>query len=302
MYHAEQFVEKPDYDTAQRYVAEGCYLWNLGIFVFKVETLLAEFARHAPAMLEAFRDHAPSDWLDPASIAAIYAGLPRISIDHLLLERTDTLSMIPAELDWSDLGTFDELYARAEKDGEGNAKTGNVVTLDTQNTYIHGGKRLITALGVKDLIIVDTDDALLVCDLSRVQDVKRLVEHLRENGFNEFVESANENVRPWGSYAVLAEGPGYKVKCLEILSHQKLSLQLHKQRGEHWVVVEGQARLTCGDETRDYQPGDYLYIPMDTKHRIENATDEVVRIIEVQRGDYLGEDDIVRFEDVYGRA
>ncbi len=302
VYHAEQFVEKPDYDTAQRYVAEGCYLWNLGIFVFKVETLLAEFARHAPAMLEAFRDHAPSDWLDPASIAAIYAGLPRISIDHLLLERTDTLSMIPAELDWSDLGTFDELYARAEKDGEGNAKTGNVVTLDTQNTYIHGGKRLITALGVKDLIIVDTDDALLVCDLSRVQDVKRLVEHLRENGFNEFVESANENVRPWGSYAVLAEGPGYKVKCLEILSHQKLSLQLHKQRGEHWVVVEGQARLTCGDETRDYQPGDYLYIPMDTKHRIENATDEVVRIIEVQRGDYLGEDDIVRFEDVYGRA
>ena len=306
VYHADQFIEKPDYDTAQRFVAEGCYLWNPGIFVFKVETLLEEFARHAPAMLDVFREHArshaPCDWRDFESIAEIYAGLPRISIDHLLLEKTDSLSLVPADLDWSDLGTWDELYVQAGKDAEGNAKTGTVVTLDTQNTYIHGGKRLITALGVKDLIIVDTEDALLVCDMSRVQDVKHLVQHLQENGFTEFVESFGENVRPWGSYAVLAEGTGYKVKCLEIQPQQKLSLQLHKQRAEHWVVVEGQARLTCGEQTRDYQTSEYLYIPKDTKHRIENATDEVVRIIEVHRGDYLGEDDILRFEDVYGRA
>ena len=306
VYHADQFIEKPDYDTAQRFVAEGCYLWNPGVFVFKVQTLLEEFARHAPTMLDVFRKHARSqascDWLDVDLITEIYAELPRISIDHLLLEKTDRLSLLAADLDWSDLGTWDELYLQAEKDADGNAKTGNVVTVDTQNTYIHGSKRLIAALGVEDLIIVDTEDALLICDLARVQDVKHLVAQLKERGFGEVVEGFGENVRPWGSYAVLAEGTGYKVKCLEILPHQKLSLQLHEQRAEHWVVVEGQARLTRGEQTRDYQPSEYLYIPKDTKHRIENATDEVVRIIEVQRGDYLGEDDIVRFEDVYGRA
>ena len=306
VHHAEAFIEKPDAGTAAAFVAAGCYLWNPGIFVFKVRTLLEEFARHAPAMLDVFHEHArlrePCDWSDLELIAAIYPELPRISIDHLLLEKTDELSLIPAELDWSDLGTWDELYLQAGKDADGNAVIGTAVTMDTRNTYIHVGSRVITTLGVEDLIIVDTEDALLVCDMSRVQDVKLLVARLQEMGFTNVVESFGENVRPWGSYAILAEGPGYKVKCLEIRPQQKLSLQLHKQRAEHWVVVEGQARLTCGEEARDYQPSDYLYIPKDTKHRIENATDEIVRIIEVQRGDYLGEDDIVRFEDVYGRA
>lgn len=306
VYHADRFIEKPDEATAQRFVAEGGYLWNPGVFVFKVKTLIEEFARHAPVMLDVFREFASAqascDWLDTEMISEVYADLPRISIDHLLLEKTDKLSLVPADLDWSDLGTWDELHLQAEKDADGNAKTGDVVAVDTHNTYVHGGNRLIATLGVQDLIVVDTEDALLICDLSRVQDVKHLVVELQERGFGEIVESFGENHRPWGSYAVLAEGHSYKVKCLEILPHQQLSLQLHKQRAEHWVVVVGEARLTCGEQTRDYQTSEYLYIPKDTKHRIENATDEVVRIIEVQRGDYLGEDDIVRFEDVYGRA
>lgn len=245
VYHADRFIDRPDRTTAERLVSDGSYVWNAGIFVVEVQALLDEFQRHAPAVLDVFREHGRSrqvcDWRDLELIAKIYAGLPRISIDHLL-EKTDCLSLIRADLDWSDPAAWDELYLQVEQDAEGNAATGKVVTLDTRNTYIRGGKRLIAAMGVKDLVIVDTDDALLLCDMSRVQDIKRLVAHLQESGFTGVVDGFGENVRPWGSYTVLEEGPGYKVKSLQIRPKQKLSLQLHHERAEHWVVVEGQAR------------------------------------------------------------
>lgn len=305
IYEAERFVEKPDLATAERLVAEGDYLWNPGIFVFKVRTLLEEFERHAPTMMGHFREHAKhlrdNDWSDAHLIKAIYTRLPRESIDYLILEKTERLLLIPTDLDWSDLGTWDELYFQADKDAQGNAVSGNVVTLETRNVYIRGGKRLIATVGVEDLVVIDTDDAVLVCNLARVQDIKHLVEHLKERGLPE-VDGIEASTRPWGSYAVLQEGPGFKVKLLEVRPHQKLSLQLHHHRAEHWVVVEGTARLTRGDEVSDVSASEYFYVPQGTKHRIENATDRLLRILEVQHGAYLGEDDIVRFEDVYGRA
>lgn len=305
LYKADRFIEKPDLSTAERLVAEGTYLWNPGIFVFKVRTLLEEYDRYAPAMGGHFRVHGQAvegnDWSDPRMMDAIYARLARESIDYLILERTERLSLIPTDLDWSDLGTWDELYFQSTKDAEGNAVSGNVVTLNTQNTYIRGGKRLVATVGVENLVVIDTDDAVLVCDMTRVHDIKHLVEHLKECGLPQ-ASGFEETVRPWGSYAVLQEGPGFKVKLLEVRPHQKLSLQMHRHRAEHWVVVEGRVRLTCGEEVGEFVANDYFYVPQGAKHRIENASEDRVRIIEVQQGDYLGEDDIVRFEDVYGRA
>jgi mannose-1-phosphate guanylyltransferase/mannose-6-phosphate isomerase len=301
----DRFVEKPDLQTAQRMLAEGRHVWNAGIFVFKVKTLLEEFERYAPEVYR--RLHRMTEILrerveDQAGvIRSAYADLPRGSIDYLVLEKTRRLWVTPADLDWSDVGSWDELYAQTPKDENGNAISGNVVTVNTSNTFIHGGKRLVTAVGTRNLIVVDTDDALLICDLNHVQDVKKLVDTLKLAGQKEVHEFATTH-RPWGSYTVLAEGPGFKVKELIVKPRQKLSLQLHNRRAEHWVVAEGRPRLTCGESVREYGPNEYLYIPLRAKHRIENPGEETVRIIEVQSGEYLGEDDIVRFEDIYGRA
>jgi mannose-1-phosphate guanylyltransferase/mannose-6-phosphate isomerase len=209
--------------------------------------------------------------------------------------------VVPANLEWSDMGAWDEFYQQTPKDENGNAVTGNVVTVSTRNSLIHGGKRLITSVGVQNLIVVDTDDALLICDMNHVQDVKKLVDLLKQTGQKEAHEFVTTH-RPWGSYSILAEGPGFKVKELIVKPHQKLSLQLHRRRAEHWVVAEGRPTLTCGEIAREYAPNEYLYIPIQAKHRIDNPGDETVRIIEVQSGDYLGEDDIVRIEDIYGRV
>ncbi|MCH8075974.1 MAG: mannose-1-phosphate guanylyltransferase/mannose-6-phosphate isomerase [SAR324 cluster bacterium] len=301
---ADRFVEKPDRATAEKMVAENCYLWNPGVFVLKLRTLLEEYRRLAPEVSGPF-DQRKTDgharWLDPAGIAEIYRGIPRQSIDTLVLEKTDKLLLIPADLGWSDLGSWDELHLQSEKDANGNALSGNVVAIDSENIHVRGGRRLIATVGLKDLIVVDTDDALLICNLNNVQDIKQLVTQLREKGASQ-VESFGENVRPWGSYQVLAEGPGYKVKVLTVNPGQKLSLQMHRHRAEHWVVVEGTVLLTRDEEVGEFATNAYFHIPAGVKHRIENPGGEVARIIEVQQGSYLGEDDIVRFEDIYGRG
>jgi len=305
VFEVERFVEKPNLPAAKRLIGEGACVWNAGIFVFKVRTLLEEFERHAPSMVGYFREHedgpATGNWSDPELMQAIYNRLPKESFDYLILEKTDHLRIIPADLEWSDLGTWDEIYYQHDKDENGNAVNGNAVTLDTRNTFIRGGKRLIATVGVEDLVVVDTDDALLIVSMSHVQDIKRLVEILggRERSL---VEGFEQTARPWGSYAVLAEGEGFKVKVLDVNPHQKLSLQMHHQRDEHWVVVLGQAVLTCENQVRNCGPNEHFYIPKGSRHRIENQSDSPVRIVEVQHGAYLGEDDIVRFQDAYGRA
>lgn len=308
-YTVRGFMEKPDRATARRYVKDGGYAWNAGIFAFNVQTLLEEYARHAPAMMKVFRKHGnklgnkqdSNDWSGPALMEAIYGEVKPASIDTLLLEKTGRLCVIPCDLDWSDLGAWDVMYERAKKDRHGNAVTGNAVTIATRNSMVRAGKRLIATVGVENLIVVDTEDALLICDMTKVQDVKLLVDRLKTDERPEALHPATI-VRPWGAFTVLWEGEGYKVKVIEVMPGHKLSLQKHGRRAEHWVVVEGRARVTCGEETLSMAPNDACHIPKGKVHRIENTGRTPLRFIEVQFGEYLGEDDIERLEDVYGRG
>jgi mannose-1-phosphate guanylyltransferase/mannose-6-phosphate isomerase len=253
---------------------------------------------HFHASADALREH---DWNHPELIRGVYSRLNKGSLDYLVLEKTRRLWVVPADLQWSDMGAWDEFYRQTPKDENGNVASGNVVMISTRNSLIHGAKRLITSVGVQNLIVVDTEDALLICDMQHVQDVKKLVDVLKQAGQKEVHEFVTTH-RPWGSYTILAEGPGFKVKELVVKPGQKLSLQLHHRRAEHWVVAEGRPTLTCGESAKPYAPNEYLFIPIEAKHRIENPGPGTARIIEVQSGDYLGEDDIVRFEDIYGRA
>ena len=305
VFSVRRFVEKPTRQTAEDFLAQGRFTWNAGMFVFPVSTLIEEFRAHAPELADAFSRHAQdqpgNDWSDPRLMAAIYRDAPVGSIDQLVLERTSRLQVIPCELDWCDLGSWDVVYANAVKDDQGNAVSGNVLALDSRNSLIRGTQRLIATVGVENLIVVDTEDALLICDMSRVQDVKKLVALLAARGFPE-VKDPLTNTRPWGSYTVVSKGKGWQVKLIEVLPHQKMSLQLHHRRDEHWIVIEGAASVVLGDEQRTMRLHDHALVPRELPHRIGNATDRVLRIVELQQGEYLGEDDIVRFEDDYGRA
>jgi len=305
VFAAERFVEKPDLAQAEQLLRDGSYLWNAGVFVFHVQTLLDEFERLVPTLVGHFRaqqeEWRGQRWTDEKQIRAVYARLERSALDYALLERTDQLRLIPADLEWSDLGAWNEIYFQRTKDDDGNAVQGRAVTLDTRNTLVLAGRRLVAAVGVEDLVVVDTEDALLVCSMKAVQDVKRLVVRLQEQGHGESL-ATEQSQRPWGHYAVLTQGDGYKVKVLEVLPHQQLSLQVHRHRAEHWLVVQGQALLTRDEQVQRVSANGYFFVPAGSKHRIANPGDEVLRIIEVQNGAYLGEDDILRFQDDYGRA
>lgn len=305
-YPALKFIEKPNLQQAEHLLAEGNTVWNAGIFVFKVRTLLEEFQTLAPALYQAFasacagNDPSSADWRDPALVKTAFKQAEPGSIDYLILEKTKRLLIVPGDLGWSDLGSWDEVYRQADKDAHGNALSGDVVTVATKNTLVRGSKRLITTVGVENLVIIDTEDALLVCDMSKVQDIKTLVTTLQGQKRYQ-TEELESTDRPWGGYTILHESEGCKVKVLEVNARQKLSLQMHRQRAEHWVVVEGTAILTLGNTEHTANANEYFYIPLGEKHRIENRGEETLKIIEVQQGSYLGEDDIVRFEDTYGR-
>jgi len=305
VFDVERFVEKPDLPTAERFLAEGGYTWNAGIFVFHVRTLLEEFERLAPDMIRTFRlrgnEVAGNDWTDEELMAHIYTYVRKGSIDHLVLEKTDRLWVLPCSLGWSDLGAWNVLYQESPKNADGNVLEGNVVTLDSRNNLIRGTQRLVTTIGVEDLIVVDTEDALLICRRDRDQDVKLLVDLLRQRAKHE-IDQAPLTIRPWGSFRVLAEAEGHKLKLIEVKPGHKLSLQLHHHRSEYWVVTEGEVIVTLDEERQQLGRGDYIHIPKGAKHRIENANAHMAKLVELQLGDYLGEDDIVRFDDVYGRA
>jgi mannose-1-phosphate guanylyltransferase/mannose-6-phosphate isomerase len=305
-HRAQRFIEKPDAATARKLLEEGHCVWNAGIFVFHAGTLVGEFRRLAPEIFGVFERHdrpsgGPTRWAEPDTIKAIYADLPKGSLDYLVLEKTDRLYVVPAELEWNDVGTWDAVWREAPKDGDGNSVSGPVVTLGAHNCLIRAGRRLVTVVGARELVIVDSNDALLVCDLGHTDQVRQLVEQLKKLGRKE-VHGADFAVRPWGTYAVLWEGPGFKVKELQVNPGQRLSLQMHRHRSEHWVVTEGQVLLTRADEVKQVGPDGYMHIPAGVKHRIENPGQTRARMIEVQSGEYVGEDDIVRFDDVYGRA
>ena len=298
-----EFVEKPDRATAERYLADGGYAWNSGMFLLPVRTLLAEMERLQPEALAAARravERARED-LDFLRLDAdAFRAAPSISIDNAVMEHTERAAVVPAEIGWSDVGSWASLWEIAEKDGDGNAVSGDVVTQDARNCLLRSDKHLLAAIGVEDLVVVAQDDAVLVVPRDRAQDVGAFAKRLNADGRSE-AELHSTVYRPWGSYQGIDLGERFQVKRLTVSPGSRLSLQSHRHRAEHWVVVDGIAEVTCDDKVFHLHPNQSTYIPLGAVHRLANPGDRPLHVIEVQSGDYLGEDDIERYEDVYGR-
>ena len=302
-YPVQRFVEKPDAATAKNYVASGDYFWNSGMFMFRAHVYLDELKRHAPQMLAACA----------ASVAAAqrdldftrlpkeeFSACPGDSIDYAVMEKTALAVVVPLDAGWSDVGSWSALQDALPMDAQGNVISGDVLTESTTGCYLHSTSRLIGAVGLKDHVVVETKDAVLVAPREKVQDVKSLVAKLKAQGRYE-TSLHREVFRPWGSYDSVDNGDRFQVKRLVVKPGASMSLQLHHHRAEHWIVVSGTARITRGEEVFLLGENESTYIPMGTKHRIENPGKVELHIIEVQSGSYLGEDDIVRFDDIYGR-
>ncbi len=302
-YAVHRFVEKPDLATAKAYLAEGGWAWNSGMFLFDAATFLAELARFEPLIAERAAAAAKAATRDLDFVRldkTAFAQSPSKSIDYAVMERTDLSAVVPARLGWSDVGAWNALWDLGPRDGDGNVLMGDVAVADTQNSYLRSEHRLLTAVGVHDLVVVATRDVVMVADRDRAQDVKKIVDRLKAEGRSEVASHVVVH-RPWGSYQTIDAGPRFQVKRLTVKPGAKISLQKHAHRAEHWVVVSGVARVTRDAETLDLQENMSTYIPVGCVHRLENPGTEILHIIEVQSGGYLGEDDIVRFEDSYGR-
>jgi mannose-1-phosphate guanylyltransferase/mannose-6-phosphate isomerase len=302
-YPVAEFVEKPNLETAVRYVQSGEYFWNSGMFMFRARTYLAELGKFAPEMLkacEAAVTAAKSD-LDFTRLSAeTFGACPSDSIDYAVMEKTADAVVVPLDAGWSDVGSWSALQDALPRDASGNVISGDVITEGTTGSYLHATSRMIAAVGLTDHVVVETKDAVLVAPRDKVQDVKALVNQLKAQGRYE-TSLHREVFRPWGSYDSIDNGDRFQVKRLVVKPGAQMSLQLHHHRAEHWIVVSGTARITRGEETFLLGENESTFIPMGTKHRIENPGKVTLHIIEVQSGSYLGEDDIVRFEDVYGR-
>lgn len=300
----EAFVEKPDSETAKSFMSIGGYLWNSGIFLIKASTYLDELAKHAPDILESCKKSWESGSVDGEFLRpeqASFAAARSESIDYAVLEKTSNVAVVPMACQWSDLGSWDSIWAEAAQDENGNVLVGDVRTADTENCYLRSGNRLLTTLGCKNLIVVDTGDALLVAEKSHAQNIKVLVDELRQSDRTE-VDIHARVYRPWGDYEGIDRGDRYQVKRIVVRPGEQLSLQKHHHRAEHWIVVKGTAIVTCGSEERLLTENQSTYIPLGEIHRLENPGAIPLELIEVQSGSYLGEDDIVRFEDKYGRT
>jgi mannose-1-phosphate guanylyltransferase/mannose-6-phosphate isomerase len=298
-----RFVEKPDPETAERYVAAGDFFWNSGIFLFPAALYLSEVERLRPEMLEACRQALSAARRDDDFIRLdkqAFAGCPSDSIDYTVMEHTERAVVVPVSMGWSDLGSWDALWDMAEKDAAGNALVGNVIAEDAKNCYLRSEAGLVAVLGIEDMVVVATDDAVMLAPRNRAQDVRRLVARLVKEGRGE-ADALPRVHRPWGSYQTLHAGHRVQVKHILVKPGGKLSLQMHHHRAEHWVVVQGTARVRRGDEEIMLSEDQSTYIPLGTPHRLENPGKIPLHLIEVQSGAYLGEDDIVRFEDQYGR-
>jgi len=307
-FKAVRFVEKPPLEKARQYLAAGNYAWNSGMFCFTVDAVLAAFARHAPAVLDAVRTivagHANSDAATLEIDAKLFANAPDISLDYAVMEKAaaeGAVAVVRGTFDWSDVGSWQAMAELSEADSDGNRGQGERVTIGTRGTYVHAGDRVVATVGVENMVIVDTPDAVLVAHRDHLQRVKDVVGELKARG-HESYRLHKTVARPWGAYTVLEDAPGFKIKRIEVKPGAALSLQLHHRRSEHWVVVAGVAKVTRGEDTFIVNANGSTYIPVETKHRLENPAAEPLVMIEVQCGDYLGEDDIVRFDDKYGRV
>ena len=300
----EKFVEKPDLETAQTYLEQGNYLWNSGMFMFQADVLISELSEQSPNIVVSVIDAVTNATKDLDFIRLdkqSFESSPSGSIDYALMEKSDNVVVVPLDAGWNDIGSWSALHDIGKKDANGNVINGDVFMQDTTNTYIHANGHMIATIGVQDLIIVDTPNATLISTKDKSQEVKNIVEQLQRQDREE--QSCHRKVyRPWGWYDSIEMGVHFQVKRLHVKPGAKLSLQMHHKRAEHWVVVSGIATAINGKETLILTEGESTYIPIGTTHALENHTDEILEIIEVQSGTYLGEDDIVRFDDIYGRV
>ena len=302
-FRIRRFVEKPSLESARSFLAQGGFYWNSGMFVFQARRYLEELGRLQPAILSAVRaalDRATADLAFLRLDKDAFSASPANSVDYAVMERTGTGAVVRASMRWSDVGSWSALWDAGRKDAAGNVSRGDVALREASDCYVHAGSRHVSVLGADSLVVVETDDAVLVAAKDRAQEVKDVVELLNSSNRTEHVSHRRVH-RPWGYYETTDAGPQFQVKRLMVKPGHRLSLQLHHQRAEHWVVVSGIARVTRGDEVFDLGRNQSTFIPVETRHRLENLGSEPLLIVEVQSGAYLGEDDIVRFEDSYNR-
>ena len=303
LFSIKRFVEKPNKKTAESYIADENFSWNSGMFLFRADQFLAELACYAPEIHHASENAFKKAYRDLDFIRideAAFAACPSDSIDYAVMEHTTKGAMVPLAAEWSDVGSWQAIWDISDKDSHGNVAVGDVLMQDSHNSLVMSDHRLVATLGLSNAIVIETSDAVLVADKNAIQDVKKIVTALQSNDRKE--GSAHHLVfRPWGSYETICLGERFQVKRIVVNCGQKLSLQMHHRRAEHWVVVSGEAQVTCGDEIFTLIENQSTYIPLGQKHRLENTGSIPLTLIEIQSGAYLGEDDIVRFEDVYGR-
>ena len=306
---AARFVEKPPLAVARDYLAAGNYVWNSGMFAFTPSTILAALDRYAPTVAASARLVWQPLAAHPAETmleidAATFATAPDVSIDYAVMEQAATqglVTVVRGDFDWSDVGSWQAVSELSDADADGNRGVGDGVAIDTRGTFVHSRDRIVATIGVENLVIVDTPDAVLIAHRDHLQRVREVVGVLKERGHDAY-KMHKTVARPWGTYTVLEEGFGFKIKRIEVKPGASLSLQLHHRRTEHWVVVQGTARVTCGEREFDLPAGESTFIPVETRHRLENRGTTALAIIEVACGDYIDESDIVRFDDMYGRV
>ena len=294
-----RFVEKPNIETAEKYLKAGTYYWNSGIFMFKASTMIAEIEKNAPEIAKIAQN---VDFTKSSDIPFVeFDKMPSISIDYAVMEKSDKIALVALESDWNDLGSWQSIYDVSKKDENNNVFIGHVIDEGSKNSFVYASSKLVTTIGLEDTVIVETEDAILACKKDRTQDVKHIYETLKKQ--NDDTHLIHKTVyRPWGYYTVIAQGDGFLSKIIHVNSGQKLSVQSHNHRSEHWVVLTGTAKVVLEANERILSPGHSVDIPVKAIHSLQNPYKEALEIIEVQKGDIIAEDDIIRYEDIYGRV
>ena len=298
-FKVKEFVEKPNLETAEKYLKAGTYYWNSGIFMFKASTMLAEIEKNAPEISKIAQN---VDFTKSSDIPFVeFDKMPSISIDYAVMEKSDKIALVALESDWNDLGSWQSIYDVSKKDEHNNVFIGHVIDEGSKNSFVYASSKLVTTIGLEDTVIVETEDAILACKKDRTQDVKHIYETLKKQ--NDDTHLIHKTVyRPWGFYTVIAQGNGFLSKIIHVNSGQKLSVQSHNHRSEHWVVLTGTAKVVLEANERILSSGHSVDIPVKAIHSLQNPYKEDLEIIEVQKGDILAEDDIIRYEDIYGRV
>lgn len=293
-----KFTEKPDNETVLTYLKDENYYWNSGIFMFKVSTIMKELETHCPDIMNILQNIKCSD--NKISFTE-FDKMPNISIDYALMEKSDNIAMVELQSDWKDLGSWKSIYEVSPKDENNNVFVGHVLDKDSKNSFVYSSSKLVATIGLEDTIVIETEDAILACKKDKTQEVKQIYETLKQQ--HDGTQKVHKTVyRPWGFYTVIAEGKGFQTKIIHVNVGQKLSVQSHNHRSEHWVVLSGMAKVVLEGKDHILSPGHSVDIPIKAIHSLQNPFEEDLEIIEVQKGDILSEDDIIRYEDMYGRA